>query len=176
MNQRPDVQVRRPLPEPVLRMADRLVEQYDVPRDKAELAAERHFAQMESQPAKPRKRPPAPRKANLAAIAFRAYCKEHSVPLPVAEHHFAKAARGRMWRFDFAWPDVDGAGGVALECDGGVHSGGRHTRGVGFVEDQIKLNTATELGWTVFRVTPETLCTQRTLDLIRTALSERATP
>ena len=53
----------------------------------------------------------------------------------------------RRWRFDFADPETK----VAVEIDGGAFIGGRHTRGVGFVKDQEKLNTATSMGWRVFR-------------------------
>ncbi|MFM5833831.1 hypothetical protein ACK30D_01955 [Aeromonas caviae] len=57
----------------------------------------------------------------------------------------------RRWRLDFAWPTRM----IALEVHGGIHSGGRHTRGRGFVEDRAKMNEATLLGWTVLEVTPE---------------------
>ena len=57
----------------------------------------------------------------------------------------------RKWRFDYAWE----AQKLALEVHGGIHSGGRHTRGRGFVEDRAKMNEATLLGWTVLEVTPE---------------------
>lgn len=57
----------------------------------------------------------------------------------------------RKWRFDFAWPQRK----VALEVDGGVHTGGRHTRGAGFTEDCEKVNAAVILGWRVLRVTGE---------------------
>ena len=53
----------------------------------------------------------------------------------------------RKWRFDYAWPTRM----IALEVHGGIHSGGRHTRGRGFVEDRAKMNEATLLGWTVLR-------------------------
>lgn len=57
----------------------------------------------------------------------------------------------RKWRFDYAWP----LNMIALEIHGGIHSGGRHTRGKGFVEDRVKMNEATLLGWSVIEVTPE---------------------
>lgn len=57
----------------------------------------------------------------------------------------------RKWRFDFAWPQRK----VALEVDGGVHSGGRHTRGTGFTEDIEKRNAAIILGWRVLHATGE---------------------
>ena len=59
--------------------------------------------------------------------------------------------QSRRWRFDAAWPEIK----LAIEFHGGVHIGGRHTRGRGFVEDRAKMNEATLLGWTVLEVTPE---------------------
>lgn len=57
----------------------------------------------------------------------------------------------RRWRFDFAYPEKK----VALEVEGGVWSGGRHTRGYGFEEDCHKYNAAALHGWRVFRFTPK---------------------
>ncbi|SIQ70541.1 hypothetical protein SAMN05880558_10519 [Aeromonas sp. RU39B] len=57
----------------------------------------------------------------------------------------------RRWRLDFAWPVQM----VALEVHGGIHSGGRHTRGKGFVGDRAKMNEALLAGWVVIEVTPE---------------------
>ena len=59
----------------------------------------------------------------------------------------------RKWRFDFAAPAVQ----VAIECEGGIHSGGRHVRGKGFNDDATKYNTATAMGWRLFRVTGDML-------------------
>lgn len=69
-------------------------------------------------------------------------------PDPVTELLFHPK---RKWRFDLAWP----ASMIALEVHGGIHSGGRHTRGRGFVEDRAKMNEAALLGWTVIEATPE---------------------
>jgi len=70
------------------------------------------------------------------------------VPAPTAEHRFHPT---RKWRFDFAWLDVQ----LALEIEGGAFSGGRHTRGKGFIGDLEKYNAALLLGWRVLRVTPQ---------------------
>lgn len=61
----------------------------------------------------------------------------------------------RRWRFDFAKPDEK----IAVECEGGVWTGGRHTRGSGFVKDTEKYNQAAILGWRVLRY-----CSKRQMD------------
>lgn len=70
------------------------------------------------------------------------------LPEPVREHRFHLI---RKWRFDFAWPDQK----VALECEGGVWTRGRHTRGKGFNSDCEKYNAAVLEGWKVLRYTPD---------------------
>ena len=66
-------------------------------------------------------------------------------PELVAEYRFHAA---RQWHADFAHIEAR----VIIELDGGVWSGGRHTRGQGFINDCAKLNAATALGWSVFRL------------------------
>lgn len=72
------------------------------------------------------------------------------LPPPVLEWRFA-ADQGRRWRFDAAWPDRK----VALEVQGAVFSGGRHSRGAGMRRDYEKHNAAVVAGWTVLYVLPE---------------------
>ena len=57
----------------------------------------------------------------------------------------------RRWRFDFALPQHK----VAIEIEGAIWRQGRHTRGSGYTKDLEKYNTATLLGWRVFRFTPD---------------------
>jgi hypothetical protein len=59
----------------------------------------------------------------------------------------------RRFRFDACLPELR----IAIEIDGGVFIGGRHTRGTGFVHDMEKLNLAGLLGYRVFRFTPQQL-------------------
>ena len=72
------------------------------------------------------------------------------LPEPETEYRFHPS---RRWRFDVAWPVEQ----VAVELDGGAYSGGRHTRGSGFVKDCEKLNAATVRGWRVLRFTTDML-------------------
>lgn len=87
------------------------------------------------------------------------------LPEPTPEHRFDTA---RKWRFDFAFI----AHKVALEVEGGIFTGGRHTRGKGFLNDMEKYNAAALQGWRVLRVTPSTLCTSATFDMLKVALGD----
>lgn len=53
---------------------------------------------------------------------------------------------GRDWRADYR------VGPWLIELEGGIWSGGRHTRGKGFVEDCFKYNAAALLGFRVIRL------------------------
>jgi very-short-patch-repair endonuclease len=57
----------------------------------------------------------------------------------------------RKWRADFCLPSAK----IIIEIDGGLFSGGRHTRGAGAVGDMEKLNAAACLGYRVLRYQPK---------------------
>lgn len=86
-------------------------------------------------------------KRSKPEIALTAALASSALPAHVEEHRFHAT---RKWRFDFAWPDQK----VALEVEGGVFSGGRHVRGVGFKKDCEKYNAAVVDGWRVLRYVP----------------------
>lgn len=107
-----------------------------------------------------------------------AYWRECGLPEPTPEFVFAPP---RKWRFDFAWLDDEyhhrthSEGSytrrpVAMEVEGGIWTGGRHTRGVGFARDMEKYNEAAALGWRVIRVQPQDLLLKQTVDLIKRCL------
>lgn len=83
---------------------------------------------------------------------------------PVKEHLFHPV---RKWRFDYAFPSHK----IALEVEGGVHTGGRHIRPRGFLNDMEKYNTASVMGWRVLRTTPDELRTFKTIQMIKEAIS-----
>jgi very-short-patch-repair endonuclease len=56
----------------------------------------------------------------------------------------------RKWRFDYLLVDDAGCR-FAVEIEGGIHSRGRHTRGVGFEKDLEKYREAAVRGWYVLR-------------------------
>ena len=74
----------------------------------------------------------------------------------------------RRWRFDFAWPDRM----IAVELEGGIWTGGRHTRGSGFSRDLEKYNWAALLGWRVLRYTGDMLDSGAGLDILDALLKE----
>jgi very-short-patch-repair endonuclease len=78
----------------------------------------------------------------LFALQIRAL----QLPAPVREYKFHPK---RRWRLDFAWPDDL----IAVEVEGGVWTGGRHSTGVGFTIDCEKYAEAMCLGWRILRVT-----------------------
>lgn len=81
----------------------------------------------------------------------------------VAQHPFK---HGRAWRFDFAWP----AQKVAVECDGGTRSGGRHVRPLGYEADRAKDNAAVLKGWRVLHVTQREITSGEALRIIEASL------
>lgn len=60
-----------------------------------------------------------------------------------------KFLHDRRFKFDIAIPQQN----VAVEFEGGIFSGGRHTRGKGYANDAKKYNLATRYGWKLLRYT-----------------------
>lgn len=73
----------------------------------------------------------------------------------------------RKWRFDVAWTRER----VAVECDGGIYSGGAHVRGVGVEDDAEKQSEAAALGWRVLRLTRKMIDDGRAVSVIARALA-----
>jgi very-short-patch-repair endonuclease len=55
----------------------------------------------------------------------------------------------RKWKIDFA----NTKHGIAVEIEGGIWSGGRHTRPQGYIKDVEKYNALTLNGWRLLRYT-----------------------
>lgn len=103
------------------------------------------------------------KKAMRGIDVFTQLCaKVLGVP-PEKEYRFHAS---RLWRFDYAFPQHL----IALEVEGGVHTGGRHIRPRGFLNDMEKYNAAAVAGWRVLRCTPSTLTTTATFELIKKAM------
>lgn len=84
------------------------------------------------------------KRKSVGEETFMQQLKLSNLPEPQREYRFHPK---RRFRFDFAWPDRK----LALECDGGVYSAGRHNRGKGMEDDNIKFAEAIKLGWRVLR-------------------------
>jgi hypothetical protein len=80
------------------------------------------------------------------------------------EHRFHPV---RKWRFDYFHKS-----GVAVELEGGIYTGGRHTRGAGFLKDMEKYNLAASMGILVFRVPSHDISTKWLSPIIKT-INER---
>ena len=79
--------------------------------------------------------------------AFELHCKALGLPVLTPEHLFHPT---RKWRFDYAFLGHL----IAVEIEGGVWTGGRHTQGSGFTKDREKYNEAAKLGWRIFKFSP----------------------
>lgn len=97
------------------------------------------------------------------SLVFAAMLRQHKLPEATPEYRFHGT---RKWRFDYAWPRWK----VALEVEGGVWTGGRHTSGVGFAKDIEKYNHAAAMGWLVLRCEPKNLNKAETFAYIKAAL------
>lgn len=97
---------------------------------------------------------------------FPKLCLEEIGIEPVKELKFHPT---RRWRFDFAFVNEK----LAIEVEGGVWSGGRHTRGNGFLKDMEKYNEATRLGWRLLRTTPNQVETKQFILLIKNTLDKK---
>ena len=79
----------------------------------------------------------------------------------------------RRWLIDLAIP----ARKLAIEIEGGVYTGGRHTHPTGFMKDMEKYNSLALCGWRLLRFTPKQIKreTNRVLALIEAALCLKPT-
>ena len=110
--------------------------------------------------------PAAPEPEAVPVSRFERVLRSVGLPGPVREHRFHPV---RRWRFDYAWLTEK----VALEVEGGVWTGGRHTRGAGFLADVEKYNAAVIAGWRVVRVMPSKLCASATLGMLEQLLQPK---
>lgn len=79
--------------------------------------------------------------------------------------------RSQRYRMDFAYEPAK----VAIEVQGGIYTGGRHTTGCGYERDATKYNLATASGWIIFLLTPGMVkeTSGKWYDLIAATIAER---
>ena len=114
--------------------------------------------------------------AGLLQLALLGAIADAGLPAPTLEHQFARAALGRQWRIDLAWPDADLR--IALEIEGGIYApgGGAHQRvgrGGRYLSDMEKYNTLAVWGWLLIRVTYDMIADGRALALLTQAFAYR---
>lgn len=95
-----------------------------------------------------------------------AACEQAGFAGGLTEYRFDKI---RRWRFDLAWPALK----VAFEKEGGVYTGGRHTRGKGYESDCAKYNAAAIQGWLLIRATVDMIESGLALGQLLQALRSR---
>ena len=93
--------------------------------------------------------------------AFPGVCREHYFAKPVCTNcqRYTKIGERdrRLWRFDWAWPDLK----VAIEYEGLMSAKSRHITITGFSKDCEKYNAAALLGWQEYRFTAPMLADSR---------------
>lgn len=107
----------------------------------------------------------APNKSRAARYApyMNALCDTHGLPRPRPEARFHET---RLWRIDFYWPNER----VAVEVDGGVWTGGRHTRGSGWVADAEKRRAMAAAGILLVPIMPKEVQTGVWVEPVREAM------
>jgi very-short-patch-repair endonuclease len=89
----------------------------------------------------------------------------------ICEYEFCP---GRKWRFDFVLTGEEHRK-IGIEIEGGVWSGGRHTRGKPFERDCEKHNMAVKLGWSVLRYSTDMVLAGDAInDILELVRPERA--
>lgn len=104
-------------------------------------------------------------KQSYNAEIFRQVCRTMRLPEPQPEFAFHPA---RKWRIDFYF-EANGRK-VALEVEGGVFTGGRHTRAAGFLGDIEKYNHLAMQQIFLVRCTPSNLMKLETLNVVKAVL------
>ena len=82
----------------------------------------------------------------ISDSVFRAF----GIPAPEREYRFHPT---RKFRIDFAWPSRK----LAVEIDGGIWTGGSHSRGSGLLRNYEKRNAMAILGWRLLCYTPQSI-------------------
>lgn len=108
---------------------------------------------------KPQKR----KKTDQYTPYFNALCDARGLPRPVPEARFHET---RKWAIDFYWPNER----VAVEVDGAIWTGGRHTRGSGWVADAEKRRAMAAAGILLVPITPDDVATGIWVEPVREAM------
>jgi len=100
---------------------------------------------------------------NENTIKFLFFLRAYKIEKAIREFKFLQ---DRKFRFDFCWPNNK----CAVEIEGGIWSGGRHTRGKGYISDMEKYNLAVLDGWKILRFSPDQISEEETYIKIKKLL------
>jgi very-short-patch-repair endonuclease len=75
----------------------------------------------------------------------------------------------RRWRADYALPEYR----ILIEVEGGIWVRGRHNQSVGFLKDMEKYNTATSMGYSILRITPQEVLSNKIIDLVEETIKNK---
>ncbi len=122
-----------------------------------------------SQPNASDQMPPKAHGTRYSIPVVLAFFAEVGLPEPVPEYRFDP---DRKFKFDFAWPQPNEIGGLALEVQGGLFARipGGHNRGAQIRREHEKRNLAAIAGWRILYCETESLCLTETAEMIRLAL------
>ena len=76
---------------------------------------------------------------------------------------------GRLWRMDFAWPDLK----IGIECQGGLWAGKGHGGGTAYRNDRIKSAYAQFGGWIYLEASTDMIRDGMAIDLLKVAFTVR---
>ena len=106
-----------------------------------------------------------PKKAKIDMLAeLLLQLKITGIPAPTFTEYMFHG--DRLWRSDLAWPRAM----LLVEYEGGIFTGGAHTRGKHYESDCEKYNEAAILGYRVLRFTYDMVRTGLALSMIERAL------
>ncbi len=93
---------------------------------------------------------PFPSSQKSHVLTFTSLIPQLPIQHPTTEQEY-KFHPERKWRADFLITGTK----ILIEVEGGIWSGGRHTRGKGYLGDMEKYNSAAMMGFTVLRFSTE---------------------
>ena len=104
---------------------------------------------------------PNPKLKRLELIIFENLLKKEGIEF-IAEFDFFHK---RKWRVDYMI--TNGKNRVAVEVEGGIWTGGRHTSPQGFIKDMEKYNKLSECGIYLLRYGYDNLTKKETIEQIK---------
>jgi hypothetical protein len=108
---------------------------------------------------------------------YASQCVAYKLPPFERQHLFAKAAIGRLWRFDFCWREymlaVEIQGIVVRKINGRIMTIAGHGDVTSMRRDHAKLNVATLLGWSVLQFMQDEIKPRRAIECTIQVLAAR---